>query len=89
MAQSVKPRTLGGFGSRRDLTVDEFQPCVRLGTDSVEPAGDSLSYSLCPSLILTVSVSLKTNKIKKRFSDENNIRIIDEVRAYELTGKDH
>ena len=89
MAQSVKPLTLRGFRSRQDLTVDEFEPCVRLRTDSVEPAGDSLSHSLCPSLILTVSVSLKTNKIKKRFSDENNIRIIDEVRAYELTGKDH
>ena len=32
------------FGSGHDLTVCEFEPCVGLCTDNVEPAWDSLSF---------------------------------------------
>ena len=45
MAQSVKRLTLD-FGSGHDLTVCEFEPQVRLSSDSVEPAWDPLSLSL-------------------------------------------
>ena len=45
MAQSVKHLTLD-FGSGHDLTVPGFKPCVRLYTDSAEPAWDCLSLSL-------------------------------------------
>ena len=61
--QSVKRPTLG-FGSGRDLTVHEFEPCIRLCADRVGPAQDSL----CPSLSLPLpcslvrSLSLKINK---------------------------
>ena len=52
------------FGSGYDLMVHEFEPCIRLCIDSVEPAWDSLS--LPPSLYspppLILSVSLKINK---------------------------
>ena len=63
MAQSVKSLTLG-FHSGHDLTAHEFRPHIGLYTDSMEPAGDSLSLppSLCPSAIPAVSVSLKINK---------------------------
>ena len=36
VAQSRRRPTLG-FGSRHDLTVREFEPCVRLLADSAEP----------------------------------------------------
>ena len=48
VAQSVKCPTLD-LGSGHDLTVREFKPHIRLCTDSVEPAWDSVSPSLCPS----------------------------------------
>ena len=53
-AQSVKCLTLG-FGSGHDLRVCEFEPCIRLHDDSVEPAWDSLS----PSLLLPLSLKNK------------------------------
>ena len=56
MAQSVKHLTLG-FRSGHDLMVHEFEPHIELCTGSVEPAWDSLSLSL--------SLSLKINKLKK------------------------
>ena len=47
-AQSVKWLTLD-FDSGHDLTVCEFETCVGLYADSVEPASDSsVSLSLCP-----------------------------------------
>ena len=45
MAHSVKRLTLD-FGSGHDLMVHEFKSCVGLGTDSAEPAWDSLSPPL-------------------------------------------
>ena len=47
VVQSVKHLTLD-LGSGCDLMVSD-KPRVRLCTDSVEPAWDSLSLSLCPS----------------------------------------
>ena len=44
VAQSVKRPTLD-FGSGRDLVAHEFEPRIRLGTDSVGPAWDSLPPS--------------------------------------------
>ena len=45
MAQSLKHLTLD-FGSGHTLMVGEFEPFIRLCTDSAEPAWDSLSASL-------------------------------------------
>ena len=56
--QSVK-RPPPGFSSGHDLTVREFEPCIGLFTDSVEPAWESVTPSLCPSPTL----SLKINKL--------------------------
>ena len=47
VTQSVKHPTLD-LGSGHDLTVCEFEPCVRHRADSVKPAWDSLSL---PSLL--------------------------------------
>ena len=54
--QSVK-RPTPGFSSGHDLTVREFEPCIGLHADSVEPAWDSLSVflSLSPDCTLCVS----------------------------------
>ena len=51
-AQSVRRLTLD-LGSGHNLTVHEFKPRVRLGTDCTEPTWDSLplSLSLSPSKI--------------------------------------
>ena len=59
MAQPVEHPTLVDFGSDHDLTVHGFQSRVELCADSVEPAWDSLSLSLCSSPACTLSVSLK------------------------------
>ena len=48
VAQSVKQPTVES-GSDHDLTVHGIKPRVRLCTDSMEPAWDSLPVSLCPS----------------------------------------
>ena len=60
MAQLVKCPTLD-FSLGHDLTVCEFKSRGALCAGSVEPAWDSLSLSLCPSLTHAVSVSLKIN----------------------------
>ena len=57
MAQSVKHPTLG-LSSGHDLTDHEFEPRVGLCTDSMEPAWDSASPSLCLPLSLSLSLSL-------------------------------
>ena len=49
------------LGSGHNLMVQEFEPCVRLLTDGVEPAWDSVSPSLSVLTPLTLSVFL-TNK---------------------------
>ena len=59
MAQSIKHLILD-FGLGHDLTVLEFEPCIRLCADSEEPAWDSLS-SLCPSPAPVLSFSKKIN----------------------------
>ena len=46
-----------GFSSRHDLMVHEFEPCVGLCADSVEPAWDSLSSSLYAPPLLSPSLS--------------------------------
>ena len=56
MAQSVKHLT---FSSGHDLTVCDFEPCVRLCDDSLEPALDSVSPSSPTLLVLCLS---KMNK---------------------------
>ena len=60
VAQSVKRLTLD-FNSGHDLTVCRFKPHIRLCTDSVEPAWDSLSPSLSAPHPRSVSLSLKIN----------------------------
>ena len=59
MAQLVKCLTLN-FGSGHDLMVGGMEPRVRLYTDSMEPAWDSLSLFLSapPALMLSPSFSL-------------------------------
>ena len=66
MTQSVKCPTFG-FGSSHDLMVHEFEPCIRLCTDSAEPASDSLPPPVYAPPLLTHSFSLKIklNKLKK------------------------
>ena len=61
MAQSVKHLTLG-FSSGHDLIVHEFEPCISLCADSVEPAWDSLA----PSLSLPDSQYLKKKGKKEK-----------------------
>ena len=68
VSQLVKRPTLD-FSSGQDLRVLGFEPCARLCTNSVEPAWDSLSPSLCPSpapsLVLTLSKQIKLKKKKR------------------------
>ena len=59
VAQSVKRLTLD-FSSSHDLIDGEFEPCIRLCADSVEPAWDSLSPFLSALSQLTLSLCLKT-----------------------------
>ena len=61
MAQLVKRATLG-FGSRHDLMVPEFEPCVRLHTDSAAPAYDSLYPSLSAPPLFALYLSLSLSK---------------------------
>ena len=66
MAQSVKHSTLD-FGSGHDLTFGGMEPYVRLCTDSMEPAWDSiLSLSFPLSLPYSLSLALKINKTLKK-----------------------
>ena len=51
------------FGSGRDLAIQEIEPGVRLCTDGVEPAWDSLSLSLSAFPLLTHTLPL--NNINK------------------------
>ena len=66
MTQLVEGPTLD-FGSGHDLTVPEIEPCIGLHADSAEPAWDSLSPLLFAPPPLSLSVSLKINKLKKNF----------------------
>ena len=50
------------FSSGHDLTIPEFNPQVRLCTDSSEPAQDSLSPPLFVPPQLSLFVSLSQNK---------------------------
>ena len=62
VAQSVEPPTLD-FGSDHGLVVRGIKPCIRLCAVSAEPTWDSLSLSLCSSLlVLSLSFSLKIKK---------------------------
>ena len=66
VAQLVKRLTLD-FSSGHDLTVHGVEPCIRLCTDCVEPAWDSLSLFLpgpYPLLMSSLPLSLSL-KIKK------------------------
>ena len=59
VAQPVERPTLD-LGSGHDLMSREFEPHIRLCTDSAEPAWDSVSPSLSAPPLL--SLSLKINK---------------------------
>ena len=61
MAQLVKRPTLG-LDSSHYLTVCEFEPLVKLHTDSAEPTWDSLSPSPSAPPLLELSPSLSQNK---------------------------
>ena len=67
VTQSVKRLTLD-FGSGHGLTVHEIKPRMGLCTNSMEPAWDSLSPPLSPSLfappllMLSLSLSLSDRK---------------------------
>ena len=54
---SVVKRMTLGFSSGHDLTAHGFEPHIGLRADSVEPAWDSLSPSLSPSLAILISLS--------------------------------
>ena len=66
MVQLIKHPTLD-LGLGHDLTACEFKPLTGLCADGAEPAWDSVSPSLCPSLtcMCSLSLSLKINKLKK------------------------
>ena len=68
MAQSVKRLALD-FGSGHDLMVCEFEPHVELCTDSVEPAWNSLSPSVCPYPTCTCTLSLSQKLQNKTEAD--------------------
>ena len=57
LCELVKRPALG-FSPGHDLTVHKSEPLVGLHADSVEPASDSLSYSL----LLPCSYMLSQNK---------------------------
>ena len=69
MAQLVEHLTLD-FGSGCDFMVCEIEPCNVLHADSADPAWDSLSLSLSPSLsapsLVVCSVSQDKNFKKKK-----------------------
>ena len=56
VAQSVERQTLD-LGSGHDLTVQEFEPCVRCTAVSVEPTLDPLSPSVSAPHLLSLSLS--------------------------------
>ena len=58
VAHSVKLPALD-FGSGHDLVVYEFEPCIELCADSVEPAWEPLSPSLSAPPPLSLSLSKK------------------------------
>ena len=47
------------FGSGHDLTVHEFEPCIRLYVVSTEPASEPPSLALCPTPAFSLSLSQK------------------------------
>ena len=61
--RSVEPQTLD-LGSSHDLSVCGMESCIRLCTDSMEPAWESLSLSAAPLLVCVLSLSLKINKLR-------------------------
>ena len=61
VVHSVKHPTLG-VSSSHDLMIHEFEPHIWLCADSVEPAWDSLSRSLCPSPACSLFLCLQINK---------------------------
>ena len=78
MAYSVRHPTLG-FGSGHDLTVHGFEPHVAFHSDGAEPAWDFLSLS--PPPLLTLSISLSQNKLKKKkTTKKNNVKSISMLR---------
>ena len=68
MVQSVKCPTLD-FGSGHDLMVCRIKACIRLGTDRVDPAWNSLSLCPCPAGVL--ALPLQVNKHLERKKCEN------------------
>ena len=54
--QSVEHLTLD-LGSGHHLMICEFEPCMELCPDGMEPAWDSVSPSLCPTPTCACSLS--------------------------------
>ena len=72
MARSVEHLTLD-FSSGHGPTVQGFEPCVGLCTDSGEPAWDSLSPSLFSSPAHSLSLSLsQKNQMEKRLKEKKD-----------------
>ena len=80
MAQSVKHLTLD-LSPGHDLTVRGMELCVRLWSDSAEPAGDSLPLSLPLFLLHAVFLFLKNKYTLKNKEDSGKERRVWEVRA--------
>ena len=66
VAQLVNRLTFD-FGSGHNLTVCGFEPCIRLCSNSAEPAWDSLPLS--PPLPCSLSLSQKINEKKTIFEN--------------------
>ena len=90
VAQSVKILTLD-FGSGHDLMVCELEPRIGLCTFSMEPAWDSLFFSLplLHSCLHALSLSLKINKytLKKPpdFIREKKANLSQSILCYYIT----
>ena len=66
VAQSVKRQTLD-FGSGHDLMVYEIEPHIRLCTERMEPAWDSLPLSLPLPYLGLLSFALSKHFKKKAY----------------------
>ena len=59
-------RYASGFSSGDDLTVHEFEPCIRLTAVSTRPASDPLSPSLSALPWLVLSLQINKLNLKKK-----------------------
>ena len=66
------------FGPGHDLTVRGFEPHVGLYDDSLETVSDSVSPSLClcPSLTVSLSLSVKNKETLKNLKKRNKTFVV-------------